>query len=305
MKTFAPFLLLAILSVSTCVGRDIYVNGRGGSDLNRGTADENRGGSDGPVRTIFRALALAEPGDRIVLAAEGGPYRESVTLFGKEHSGQPGFPLIIEGNGAVLDGREPLSPGVWQHIEGDLFRFPLLDAPIDWTCFRLYEKDEMLTKVDVPAGSARLPELEENSWCVLEGAVYFCAEPGKSPIFREDYELSYSQRKVGVSLIQVRGVRIHDLTVLGFQRDGIAAANGALDVVLDNVQARQNGRSGLMIGGASRIYAGYCRFEENGGPQVLSLPYSRGLLYDCGVTEDDIQHDPEHSVLKLESGTGE
>ncbi len=295
MRRITQVLTISLLLASCCFGRDIFVNARAGSD-------ELPGSEEAPIRTIAKALTMAEAGDRIVLSQKGGPYRESVTLFGRSHSGKPDFPLVIEGNGAVLEGREPLPPEIWEHVDGDLFRFRPLDAPVDWTHFRLFNGDVMLTKIEVPTDVTKLPELDENTWCFVQGTVYFRAERTKNPLFRKDYELSWTQRMVGISLIQVRDVRIHDLVVQGFQRDGIAAANGARNVVLDGIECRQNGRSGLMIGGASRISAGFCRFENNAATQVLTLPYSQGLLYDCGVTEDDIRQATEHSSLEIQSG---
>ena len=77
----------------------------------------------GPVQSLTRGLATAQPGDRIVMSNTGEPYRESVTLFGGRNSGQRSQPFVIEGNGATLDGSLPVPPKAWEHFAGDVFRF--------------------------------------------------------------------------------------------------------------------------------------------------------------------------------------
>jgi len=266
--------------------KDIYVSQRLGDDRNSGTKAENVGAFTGPVRTLKRALELAENGDRLVLDPSGDPYRESITLFGRKLGGEPNYPFIIEGQGAVLDGTEPLPKGVWQHYRGDVYRFQPTMKPIDFTFFHLFDNDKPLPKVAVPPDVAEVPDLEPGEWCLFKGFVYFCVEPGKSLMYGDHYDISYSARMCGISLVHVRNVRIHDLTVQGFQIDGISATNSAQDIVLDNVVCRSNGRSGVTIGGASLLSAGYGTFTENLTTQVLSLPYSQGLLFECDVPEN-------------------
>ena len=269
--------------------KDVYVSQRFGDDRNSGAAAENTGALSGPVRTLKRALELAENGDRVVLDPSG-PYRESITLFGRKHGGEPNYPFIIEGQGAVLDGTEPLPKEIWQHYRGDVYRFQPTMKPIDFSCFHLLEHDKPLPKGASPS------ELQVGEWCFFEGFVYFRAEPKKTPMYGKHYDISYSARMSGITLLHVRNVRIHDLTVQGFQIDGISAVNSAQDIVLDNVVCRANGRSGVTIGGASSLGAGYGTFTGNRQTQVLSKPYSRGILFDCDVPEGGIT-DEDRTLL--------
>ena len=249
---------------------------------------ERTGVYGGPVRTLQRALELAKNGDRVVLDPSGGPYRESIALFGRKHGGNPTYPFVIEGQGALLDGTEPLPEGVWQHFRGDVYRFQPTMKPIDLTFFHLLDGDKALAKVAVPSDTAELPDLQTGEWCLFEGFVYFRAESGKTPRDAGHYNLSYSARMCGITLLQVHHVRLHDLTVQGFQLDGVSAVNGAQNIVLDNVVCRNNGRSGVTIGGASSLSAGYGTFAENLTTQILSKPYSEGLFFDCNVSPDGI-----------------
>ncbi len=291
VRTAALFvvLLFTALLASVSQGRDIFVNGKSGDNRSTGHSVKNDVHATGPVRTIARAIELAEGGDRIILDPQGGPYRESISLVGKQNSGAFDLPFTIEGNGAVLDGREILPTEVWKHVSGEVYRFQVTMKPVDMHHLALYDGDTVLKRIRLQSGSLPVaPALEPNSWCLHEGFVYFRTEGGKSPLFENDYSLSYSARPVGVSLVQVLDVRIHDLNVRGFQLDGVSAANGAVNVVLDNVSCTRNGRSGLAIGGASIVAAGYCTFAGNQAMQVLSQPFSKCRLYDCKVGDDQV-----------------
>ncbi len=67
---------------------------------------------------------------------------------------------------------------------------------------------------------------------------------------------------------------IGDLTVQGFQLDGINAADGAFDVLLSGVTCRGNGRSGLSVGGSSRVVVKDSVLGDNGSAQVRTEGYS-------------------------------
>jgi len=227
---------------------------------------------------------LAEKGDRIILAVTSQPYRESISLFGANNSGHCAErPFIIEANGAVLEGSDPLPSTIWQHYQDDIYRFRPMRQPINMTYGMMFLEGQPLRKVQT------LSELQPLDWATFQGWVYFRAEPGKSPQFLEHYNLSYSSRQSGVTLLHVRHVRIHDLTVQGFQTDGISAFNSARDIVLDTVEATANGRAGLSVGGASTLMAGYSRFLHNGHTAVLAMPFSNTLLFGC-ETGDNIDN---------------
>jgi len=298
--SFRAFLFVSVLFFGGLTGlaKDVYVSQKFGDDRNTGGTAQNTDLLSGPVRTLRRALELAKNGDRLILDPSGEPYRESITLFGRKHSGFPNYPFIIEGQGAILDGTEPLPQGIWQHYRGDVYRFQPTMTPIDFTFFHLLDHGKPLPKAGAPS------DLQAGEWCFFQGFVYFHAEPRKTPMIGSHYEMSYSARMSGVTLLQVRNVRIHDLTVEGFQIDGISAVNGAQDIVLDNVICRGNGRSGVTIGGASTLSAGYATFAENLTTQVLSRPYSHGLLFECDVPEDGItgEGDETDRTLLIQEG---
>ena len=75
-----------------------------------------------------------------------------------------------------------------------------------------------------------------------------------------------------MTLFHVEKVRIVDLTVQGFQVDGISLSNSAREVLLSGVTCRGNGRSGLAVGGASSVTIRESLLGDNGQAQLLTLP---------------------------------
>ncbi|MDO4569354.1 MAG: right-handed parallel beta-helix repeat-containing protein [Planctomycetia bacterium] len=247
--------LLCLASLCLCVqgtalARDIYVHNTQGNDDFSGL-NEKSPGENGPVRTIRRALLLADRGDRIILVNSGEPYRESVLLMGRRHSGLPGFPFTIEGNGAVLDGSTPVPPTWWKQAGDGIFRF----QP-EYTSFQnLYKDGVPLERVSTEGmatnDGAPLIKLEEMQWCLYDRSIYFKPQRGWMPY---EYNISCAGAQHGIALFQVDNVEIRNLIVQGFQNDGIIASNMARDVYLRNVTLRGNARAGLCVGTGSTVW---------------------------------------------------
>ncbi len=89
---------------------DIHVDPSQGSDAHDGRLK--------PVKTIARAIKLAQPGDTIHLTP--GTYFESADFYMKH--GLPGRPITLDGHGAVLEGSDPVKPDKWESLGGGLFR---------------------------------------------------------------------------------------------------------------------------------------------------------------------------------------
>lgn len=254
--------LACLMMPSLLAARDIYVDNVGGDDLFNGSVAELVG-LDGPVRTIARAMRLAEPHDRVVLANTGKPYRESVSLSGR-HSGSPLVPFVLEGNGAVLDGTAPIDPRLWSPVRGQkyVFRF----RPPRMAYQQIFLEGKPLARVPLPPEVTRLPALEPLQWYLWEGYVHLRIEDGK---WIDDYALSHTQLTTGVTLYHVRHAVVVDLVVQGFQLDGINA-HDALDCTLHAITARGNARSGIAATGASRVAIEGCLLGDNGLAQLLA-----------------------------------
>ncbi len=261
-------LTLALLFVSAASGRDVYVNNLDGDDAFSGqypTYMERTG----PVRSIAKALRLASQGDRIVLANTGVPYRESISLVGSRHSGYSYRPFTIAGNGATLDGSAPVPPAAWENHQGPVFRF----RPPHLAHQQLFLNDRPAIRIFASRQAGGPPELGPLEWCLHDGYIYFSTDPGTTNL-PQDYPLTYAEKRVGITLFHVERVAIVDLTVQGFQLDGINACNSAREITVLGVTCRGNGRSGMTVGGASQVTIDACLVGNNGSAQLLTLPYS-------------------------------
>lgn len=284
-------LLLLVLAGSCAFARDIFVDNVGGDDLNLGNAPTASNVGGGPCRTIGRALRLAQSGDRIMLANTGEPYRECIALQAARHSGNARRPFVIAGNGATLDGSRPVNPEAWEHVQDDVFRF----RPARTSYQQLFLSDAPLFRVPVKTNDT-LPALKPFQWCLFDRHIYINL---KKPVVvdentplreREDayvpeevkqraktegwrylpqqYAFKHTFHPVGITLYNVRNVIIADLLVQDFQLDGINAHDKAYGVQIDGVTCRDNGRSGISVGGASRVRISDSSLRFNGAAQL-------------------------------------
>jgi hypothetical protein len=266
-----------LLLPGPAAARNIYVNNVAGNDGSTGSKPDAAAGEAGPVKTIAKALRLVGPGDRVVLTDAGQPYRESISLVASRHSGSPAEPLVIEGNGAVLDGSAPVPPKAWEYCGGLVYRF----RPPRVEFQQLFLKGRPAERVAGDGGrgtgkpGADLPKLDPLQWCLKGNFIYFAVEGGKAP---ENYALSFADKQTGITLYSVQCVLIQDLIVQGFQLDGISAFNSARLVHLLRVTCRGNGRSGVTVGGASQVDIESCDLGDNGLAQLLTLPWSETLV---------------------------
>ena len=239
---------------------DVYVNNVAGDDRSTGFEDENRSEFTGPVPSLAKALRLADTGDRIILANTGEPYRESLSLVGERHSGFAWQPFIIVGNGATLDGSAPVPEAAWEHYESDIFRF----RPASLGHQQLFLGDRPAVCRPTTSANWSLPSLEEREWCLAGGYINLRVEAGQLPQF---YAPAYATLQTGITLYQVHDVLITDLIVQGFQLDGINAHDSVFNGKIEGVNARGNGRSGISVGGASRVEVSQCVAGDNGAAQ--------------------------------------
>src|SRR6476620_7062800 len=114
MRAASIAIAVILVSWSSVSARDIYVNNVLGDDRRGGTMAVVGDEGTGPCRSIAKALRIATPGDHIIVANTGQPYREGITVQGPRHSGFDRFPTIISGNGAMLDGSLSLSGSFWE-----------------------------------------------------------------------------------------------------------------------------------------------------------------------------------------------
>jgi hypothetical protein len=287
--------VLILLATSLLLGpsglaRDLYVNNESGNDLYDGWEPTVGVGKRGPFRTIGQALRRAQAGDRIHIQNTGIPYRESITLQADRHSGADQEPFMIIGNRAVLDGSMAIAPEVWEHFQGDIYRFRSENK--FYKVVYLGAKPAKRSLDEDP--QTRVLGLEPLQWTLSDGYVYFRTESGKLP---GAYELSHTVLPVGITLYEVRNVIIQDLTIQGFHLDGVNAHDGVQRADLVGLICRGNGRSGISVGGASRVRVEACLVGDNGVAQLRSEGFSH-----TSVINSDLIDQPHAPALHRDGG---
>jgi hypothetical protein len=256
MRATACLLTVWCLGGSVAAARDIAVNNVDGAE----------------VRTVSAALRLAASGDRIVLANTGRPYRESISLVGSRLSGSSLSPLVLVGNGAILDGSAPVPTDAWEHYENLVFRFR---PPVAGNQ-QLFVAGRPVPYVPASPQTNLPPKLKPLQWSLVEGLIYFSVEASKLP---SQYDVTYAAQQTGITLYHVEHVVIMDLVVQGFRIDGIQAANSARGIQFINVTCRGNGRAGIAVGGASQVAIERCTIGDNRTAQLLTLPLGETHVY--------------------------
>jgi len=280
---FSRSLLLVVwLAGGWCavaVGETIYVDNVLGQDRANGLAAEVSADT-GPVRSLATAMRLAGHSARIELANTGVPYREMISLSLPQHSGSPNRPFIINGNGAVLDGTVVADYGAWRHVEGAVFAM----RPRRLAYQQLFEDGKPLKRAHVYS-IHQASALQPLEWALVNEHLLFNADKDKLP---EGYELRHAGLQTGITLYQVRHVRIENLIVQGFQQDGINAHELVKQCELVDVECRANGRSGLSVGGVSNVTAVRSNFYDNGRTQVRTECLATVNLVDCDVDDEPV-----------------
>ncbi len=277
-------LAIAMLLSAPAYARDIYVSNVAGDDLMDGSSQRAISGNgvgtrNGPTATIAKALRIAQLADRIIIENSGKAYHESLSLQAAQHSGLAAVPFSLQGNGAVLDGSEPVSEDSWKQIEGDVYRF----EPGRATTQQLFSDGLPLTMH--PPGSRRLPlaALKPLEWTSDGQYIYFRTEANQVP---RKYNLTYAKSPVGITLYKVSHVVIADLIVQGFQRDGINCNDTDGPCLLLRVNCRGNGRAGIGVNGAARVAVEDSIVGDNGQAQLLLDGLGQTLVRNCELLDN-------------------
>ncbi|MHB8972400.1 MAG: right-handed parallel beta-helix repeat-containing protein [Pirellulaceae bacterium] len=269
--------IIPSIPAATLWARDIYVNNVMGDDRFDGGTAVASGDRIGPYRTLTRALAATRKGDRVIVANTVEPYRESITLQGARQSGYPEAPFELIGNGAVLEGSQPVPPDAWGYVDSNLFRF----RPPK-TAFQVLYMDGKPARRREIGTSDELAGLQPLEWCLYEQHVYFCVEPNRQP---QSYAMTFTAMRVGITLYEVHHVIVKDLVIQGFQLDGVNAFDGVSETTLSALHCRGNGRSGISVGGASRVRLAACLVGDNGVAQVRTEGVSQTQLIGCDLLD--------------------
>jgi hypothetical protein len=276
-------------------GRDLRVDPKAGDDAADGVA--------APVKTIKRAIRLAQPGDTVHLAT--ARYFESADLSGKH--GEPGKPITLDGHGSVLDGSEPVRAADWEALGGGLFRkvklLPRTDDAIVGRWFFLWDgkMNHMgRTSKGKSAPLKKPADLQPGEWTYVkdEDAFYLRLAEGQG---LDGAAIRYPARSSGVA----EGGRGSHLTVRNViathvYNDGYNIHGEQRALVFENIAAIECGDDGFSAheDGECRI-DGFVSIGNSTGmcDTVSSITHYRNVfIRDCLGYDVFFIGDSAHSI---------
>lgn len=255
----ATVFTLALLSISSLAvsradvakpspGRHYYVNPDTGDDAATGLSPV-RSGTDGPLRSIAKAIALAKAGDAVDLAPREKPYRESAVFHNR--SGEPGRPITLDGHGATLSGCEPIVPAQWEMTAPGLYRNARLlrtnPAIIGRYFFRF---DGQMSHMGRSSKGRHLPlkkpqELQPGEWTFQDSdqAFYLKIDPARR---LADYRIEAPLRSNGVGISgRCEHLLIRNVNATHVWNDGYNIHGVSRDILFENITAVECGDDGL------------------------------------------------------------
>ena len=272
-----------ILAAQYASSAELYVNNEIGIDSCNGLSPVVTDQKTGPTRTIRRALELAKPADVVHVAPGSGPYFESLSLVGSRHSGVESLPFTIEARGATISGARRVPPDAWVEIAPGTWRFIPVRKGFAQLFLNQQRVPERVQTVD--PNSKDIPLLQEHEWCYWKGSILYQQRSGyNSTPSRLPLEFAYDS--CGITLVDVEHVLIIGLHVERFRQDGINVHDRARNILLQDVELRDNGRAGLVTAGTSLVGARNSRITGNRLTQVLGLEKSWLELLDCKLDSD-------------------
>jgi hypothetical protein len=178
----------------------------------------------------------------------------------------------------MLDGTVTAAAGAWHYENDHIFSF----RPRRLTYQQLFRDGAPLHRVRSAGGSSVTLPLKPLEWALVADRIAFRVEVGKLPA---QYDLRHAGLQTGVTLYNTEYVRIEDLVIQGFQQDGVNAHELVRNCKLVRVECRANGRSGISVGGVSRVTIEGCHCYDNGRAQLRIEGLGRVTAAGCDFDE--------------------
>lgn len=238
----------------------------------------------GAYKTIQQAIAKAQPGDVIKLSPADSPYFESAVFHNK--SGAEGNPIILDGQGATLDGSEPLHTGEWEQVSAGLYKSTALPARLHMNSAILGRYFFVFNgKINRMGGVSKgkhavmkaPADLTDGEWTYVEADKAFYVRPGAGQ------DLTSVRSPVLGSGVALSGdcehLVIRNITVTHVWNDGFNIHNRSRDVSFENIRAIECGDDGISEHED-------CRINVNG---MLSRGNATGFCH-VGQSQSDTQN---------------
>lgn len=279
----------------------IHVHPSLGDDAWNGLSAD-RSGNDGPVRTFAGAMRLLKPGHALRLAA-GQTFRETLHIT---VGGTPEAPLIIEGQGAIIDLGVDVTQGPWT-ADGQAWILdrtePDWGNAAVWQMARLFVGSSAICPIDPRRGALLQPGQCERT---AEGKLRVMFPARESPTSGHRIIMTAPFGQSAVAIAGRSNITIRDLTCRYSGNDGVNIHNKAQNIRLHRITAEFNADEGISAHGQSVVEAEDCIVAFNGSQaggiaDVMSsvTTYRRCLIFGNrgqAFYLDGLSHRIEQSV---------
>jgi hypothetical protein len=273
----AALVMLMATAWRPCAARTVYVNNVRGSDQADGLAPRLAAGH-APVLTLAKAVSLLRTSDTMVIANTGKPYRGAIHLF--KQGGTPARPLVIEGNGAIIEGLGAVRPEDWRKEPDGLLSTPWGH----WLGFAAFVNGRvpahMVEVKSRPAFADVAPGT--GAWCSDEKRGYFRLPQGKA---LADLRLELPYEFNGVTIHESSYVTVRNLHVRYFADDGFNEAGVCEGLVFENVEASYNGDQGMSAHNAVSATVRNAHFHHN-HDGIADTQYSQTMYHGLRVHDN-------------------
>lgn len=258
-RLFSLILLFLTAAYWSLTAATLHIDSWNGDDQGDGSAEQ-------PVKTIRRAVALAQPGDVIQMKRGETPIYDSIVLRNK--SGMAEQPITFDGGGNTLIGTQSIRTEEWELVSAGLYRTDKLmagelaagdnkrNAPrVNRFFFVINDQVNLMgrsSKGD-KAPFLKPEDLAPGEWTFVndEAAFYLAVEPNQS-LAEHQIEIPVLQNGLAT-----RGAcnhwRIRNLHVRRFQNDGFNFHGSTRDFKLENISAEECGDDGMSAHGDCHV----------------------------------------------------
>jgi hypothetical protein len=258
----------------TASARDIYVDNTSGDDRYRGQSLQVSSGQ-GPLRSLQKAVRIAKPGDRIIVNPTNVPFREEVVINGVDRENPTAdYPVVIEGNGATLDGLVPIDPMLARPLGAGLFQFETALGP-QHTSDVLFVDGK-----PAPRGAGRwangMPMLQPGEFAPWNG--WLCYQVAREDVI-DRHAFAVSRLNVGLTIYRSNHWIVRNLTFRGYRLDGIRIHGPVEGLQFQFCRFLSNGRAGLAAYGLAEAGISDSEAIGNGKAGIVSRNFARfGLI---------------------------
>lgn len=232
MKCFQLAFLLAYATMAVSAA-EYYVDGEKGDDKKDGLS------SSTAFRTFMRAARMLQAGDVLNLVP-GQVYGETLCI---RRGGTPAEPIVIRGNGAIIDGLKPIPDASWQEKGEGLFLSPNKRC---WGAHDPQVVDVKGTVISLDPSTGRRYPVEgllpgRASW--NEDGTWYRSADGMPPKGLKGYLLGEGVKILG----DASYITVENLTCEHVSNDGFNVHGSCVGLIFRNVIGCNCGDEGLSV----------------------------------------------------------